>query len=43
MYVRAIDKDGLPRIDDGYDLCEDCYKSLNKWLESQGVDNAEAR
>lgn len=43
MYVRAIDKDGLPRIDDGYDLCEDCAVSLHKWLESQGVDNAEAR
>lgn len=29
----------------GFDLsdCEDCAVSLNKWLESQGVDNAEAR
>lgn len=28
---------------DHYDLCEDCSKSLDKWLGSQGVDNAEAR
>lgn len=31
------------KCDDGYDLCEDCAVSLHKWLESQGVDNAEAR
>lgn len=41
MYVRAIDKDGLPRSDDGYDLCEDCSISLYEWLKSQGADNAE--
>ncbi len=43
MYVRTIDTHGLVRIEDSYDLCEDCAVSLNEWLESQGVDNAEAR
>lgn len=43
MYVRAIDMNGYTFTDDDYDLCGDCAVSLNEWLESQGVDNAEAR
>lgn len=34
---------GYTFTDYDYDLCEDCAVSLNKWLESRGVDNAEAR
>lgn len=43
MNIRAIDMNGYTFIDDDYDLCGDCAVSLNEWLESQGVDNAEAR
>ena len=43
MNIRAIDMNGYTFIDDYYDLCGDCAVSLNEWLESQGVDNAEAR
>lgn len=42
MNIRAIDMNGYTFTDD-YDLCGDCAVSLNEWLESQGVDNAEAR
>lgn len=43
MNIRAIDMNGYTFTDDDYDLCGDCAVSLNEWLESQGVDNAEAR
>ena len=43
MNIRAIDMNGYTFTDDDYDLCGDCAVSLHKWLESQGVDNAEAR
>lgn len=43
MNIRAIDMNGYIFTDDNYDLCGDCAVSLNEWLESQGVDNAEAR
>ena len=42
MNIRAIDMNGYTFTDDDYDLCGDCAVSLNEWLESQGVDNAEA-
>lgn len=28
---------------DYYDLCEDCIRSLDKWLESRRDNNAETR
>lgn len=43
MSIRATDMNGYTFTDDSYDLCEDCAVSLNKWLESRGVDNAETR
>ena len=43
MNIRVIDMNGYTFTDDDYDLCRDCAVSLNEWLESQGVDNAEAR
>lgn len=43
MNIRAIDMNGYTFTDGDYDLCGDCAVSLNEWLESQGVDNAEAR
>lgn len=43
MNIRAKDMNGYTFTDYNYDLCEDCAVSLNKWLESRGVDNAEAR
>lgn len=43
MNIRAIDMNGYTFTDDDYDLCGDRAVSLNEWLESQGVDNAEAR
>ena len=41
--VNQIDMDGFDEPGNMYELCEDCSASLNKWLESRGVDNAETR
>lgn len=40
-----VDKMDVAEMVLGFDLsdCEDCAISLDKWLESQGVDNAETR
>lgn len=41
--VQSYDMSEYLFNEDTYDICEDCTVSLEKWLESQGLEDAEAR